>query len=265
MSAKGGTYLGPHLATHGFVVVGIDGQDSEDHYGSWVIDFPLDQIFALEQLASNPLEELDGMLDKDNAGATGYSFGGYNTLALGGARIDPNHYLSKCESAVPGNPLPEAWWIDYACNIEGGWDEFEGNAGQKITTSEDGLWQPLTNSQIRAVAPLVPEGAWLFGERGLAAVDIPVMIVAATKDDINPYKLEAVFLYENLPGAEKSMVSFIDQGHMMLTNDEIAPIINHFLVAFFGYHLQGKEEYNDFITEDFVSRQEGLAWGVFED
>jgi hypothetical protein len=47
LDAQGGTYLGPHLATQGFIVVGIDGQDSENHYGSWVIDFPLDQIFAL--------------------------------------------------------------------------------------------------------------------------------------------------------------------------------------------------------------------------
>lgn len=265
LSAKGGISLGPHLASYGFVVVGVDGQDSEEHYGNWVIDFPLDQVFALEQIALNPLEGLDGMLNTDNTGATGYSFGGYTALALGGARIDPEYHLKKCEAAIPGNPLPEAWWIDYACNIEGGWDEFVNHAGQQITTSDDGLWQPLTDSRIRAVAPLVPEGAWLFGERGLADIDIPVMIIAATKDDINPYQLESVFLYENLPETEKSMISFIDQDHFMLTYDEAAPIIKHFLVAFFGYHLQGIEEYKDFTTEDFVSRQEGLAWGVYKE
>jgi len=265
MSAKGGTYLGPHLATHGFVVIGIDGQDSQDHLGNWLIDYPLDQVFALKQVTSNSVDGLEGMMEADNAGATGYSFGGYNSMVLGGARINPEHYLNKCAEAESDDPFVESWWIDYECNMEGGWDSFVSNAGSQITTSSDGLWQPITDSRIQAVAPLVPEGAWLFGEKGLAEVDMPVMISAAAKDNINPYQLEAVFLYEKLPAADKSMVTFIDQDHMMLTYDESAPIIKHFLVAFFGFHLNGREEYAKYFSEDYISKQEDLAWGVYED
>ena len=42
-----------------------------------------------------------------------------------------------------------------------------------------------TFKRIKAVMPMAPEGAWLFGEDGLAAVDRPALIIAATNHDIN--------------------------------------------------------------------------------
>ena len=262
-SAKVGMYFGPHLASHGFVVVGVDGQDSKDHWGNWLIDYPLDQVFALEQVAKNPPDGLQGMIDTDHAGATGYSFDGYNALALSGARVDPEFYQSQCAVAVPGDPRPEEWYIDYVCNIEGGWDEFVNNAGSQITNSLDGLWQPLTDPRVRASLPMAPEGAWLFGDRGLAAVDRPILIIAATADDINYYDLEAVYIYENLGVTEKSMISFIDQDHMMIMNDEQLKVMKHLAAAFFGYHLQNKQDYEKFFSEEYISRQDDLAWGVY--
>jgi len=72
-SAKSGLIFGPHLATHGFVVAGIDGQDSEDNWGNWLIDFPLDQISTLDQITSHQLDHLEGMIDPNRVGALGYS------------------------------------------------------------------------------------------------------------------------------------------------------------------------------------------------
>jgi predicted dienelactone hydrolase len=42
-----------------------------------------------------------GMVDAEHAGAIGYSFDGYNALALSGARIDPEHYLAQCPNPDP--------------------------------------------------------------------------------------------------------------------------------------------------------------------
>jgi predicted dienelactone hydrolase len=160
--------FGPHLASYGFVMVGINGQDASDHWGRWLLDYPLDIIFALDQIAVSPLEGLDGILDSDHAGAMGYSFDGYNSLALGGARIDPEFYRYQCDNAVAMNPAPPAWWIDYICNMTGGWEEFVTYADTLGVSTADGLWLPMTDERIRAVMPMAPEGAWLFGERGLA-------------------------------------------------------------------------------------------------
>ena len=62
-SAKSGTYFRPHLATHGFVVVGIDRKEPKKHWGRWLIDYSLDQVAAIEYVAKNPVGKLNGMLD----------------------------------------------------------------------------------------------------------------------------------------------------------------------------------------------------------
>ncbi len=53
-----------------------------------MIDQPLDILFALDRVASGPPDGLEGMLDTEHAGVIGYSFDGYNALAMSGARID---------------------------------------------------------------------------------------------------------------------------------------------------------------------------------
>ena len=40
--------------------------------------------------------------------------------------------------------------------------------------------------------------------------------------------------------------------------------IKHFMVAFFGSHLQGHEEYLQYLSEDFVKQSEDLAWGIYQ-
>lgn len=52
--------------------------------------------------------------------------------------------------------------------------------------------------------------------------------------------------------------------HVMIERDEPTLRMKHFAVAFFGYHLQGRQEYADYFSEKFVSKQDGLAWGVYE-
>ena len=54
--------------------------------------------------------------------------------------------------------------------------------GDKIATSENGLWQPLTDGRILAVMPMALSGTWLYGERGLASADRPVLVISPTED-----------------------------------------------------------------------------------
>ena len=71
------------------------------------------------------------------------------------------------------------------------WEKFVSHAGPEITASDDGLWQPMTDRRIRAVKPMAPNGAWLYGERGLSTVDRPVFFINATEDEYFPYYIEA--------------------------------------------------------------------------
>jgi len=255
-STKVAGIFAPYLISHGFTWASVDGIDSYDQMNEEMIDQPLDILFALDQVASSSLEGLEGMIDAEQVGAMGYSFDGYNALALSGARIDPEFYLAQCAT-------PEATKTTYlsafSCDPARNWDEFAAHAGEAITASEDGLWQPMTDERIRAVLPMAGEGWWLFGERGLATVDRPALILVATKDGLYP---ENVQIFEHLGTSEKALISFVGRDHMMVFEQKMVDRMAHFAVAFFGYHLQGRQDLAWYFSPDFVAQHDDLAWGV---
>jgi predicted dienelactone hydrolase len=261
-SAKVGAILAPYLVTHGFVWAGVTRIDTYSEYNAEMIEQPLDILFALDQVAANPPEELEGVIDAEHTGATGYSFDGTNALVLGGTRIDPEFYLAQCASAdATAEAILSLFPSRYQCAVADEWEAFAAHAGEAITTSQDGLWQPMTDARIRAVMPLAGEGWLLFGDKGLAAVGRPTLILVATEDELYA---ENALIYELLGTADKALISFVGQDHMMVYDPEMVARMAHFAVAFFGYHLQGREDLAYYFSEEFVSQFDDLAWGVHE-
>ena len=258
-----------HLASHGFMMVVV--RSPKTIQGEPLGAFPLfdnvqDFLFALEQIGSNPPKGLEGMLDSDHVGVTGYSYGGDIALTIGGARLDPDFYLSQCSQISSIVPEEYQWvYRDYYCFEADNWDDYVTYAGKEITTSEDGLWQPLTDPRIKAIMPMAPTVSWYYGERGLGVVNMPTLLVWGTKDDLSPYLLEAPFTYENLGSKEKLLISFIGRTHMLPQLEDAVFQVKHFTTAFFGYYLQGKEEYAEYFSEDFVSQNKAFHWGVFKE
>ena len=260
-SAKVGSILAPYLVTHGFAWAGVTRIDTYNVWNPQMVDQPLDILFALDQVASNTPEELEGMIDAEHAGATGYSFDGTNALVLGGARIDPEFYLGQCGSAdATAEAILSLFPSEYQCAVASDWDEFAAHAGEAITTSEDGLWRPITDARLRAVMPLAGEGWLLFGDKGLAAVDRPTLLLVATRDELYA---ENALIYGLLGTPDKALISFVGPDHMMIYNPEMVARMAHFATAFFGYHLQGREDLAYYFSEDFVIQHDDLAWGVY--
>jgi predicted dienelactone hydrolase len=259
-STKVATIFAPYLVSHGFAWASVDGIDTYFAFYEGAIDQPLDILFALDQVAANPPEGLEGMIDADRAGAIGYSFDGFNSLAMSGARIDPEYYLSQCPTPDPTTEAVLGELSAFGCGPAGKWDEFTAHVDASITATDDGLWQPLTDPRIRAVMPMACEGWWLFGERGLAAVDRPVLMLDATNDEL--YK-ENSLIYDHLGTPDKALISFVGQDHMMIYDAEMVARMAHFAVAFFGYHLQGRQDLARYFAENFVAKHDDLAWGVY--
>jgi predicted dienelactone hydrolase len=253
-----------HLATHGFVMAIVRFPDYYDYPDFQTVDHPRDFLFVLDQIASQPLEGLDGVIDSDRVGVTGYSGDGFISLALSGMRIDPDVYLSFCERPPATEPPLSEWYIGFWCGLAEKWDEFAAHVGEEMTASDDGLWQPVTDERIRAVLPMAPDGRWLYGEQGLSMADPPIFIIAPTEDEYTPYKIETAYIFEHAGSPERFMVSFIGKTHMMVLEPEVAKRLNHFATAFFGTYLQGKSDYRDYFSEAFVSQFDDLAWGVYE-
>jgi predicted dienelactone hydrolase len=263
---SGDMLFSDHLATHGFVtaIVRFPDLDYGDNWGFGVIEHPQDMVFVLDQLASNPPEGLEGVIDTDHTGVTGYSWDGFFSLALSGVRIDPDYYLAHCEQPPPIEPAQGAeYYLNMTCSLSKQWDEFAAHVGDRITTSNDGLWQPVTDERIRATLPMAADGAWLYGERGLAAVDRPVLMIAPTEDELIPYQVETRFIFENLGSQQKSLISFIGRGHMMVVDVEQIARMKHFATAYFGYYLQGRQDYQELFSEEYISQFKDLAWGLY--
>ena len=259
---KAAKLFAPYLVSHGFVWASVDRIDTYAHVNKETIDQPLDILFTLDQVASSPPEGLEGMIDSEQVGVTGYSFGGYNTLALSGARINPDYHLSQCPGPNATTEEILSNLPTFGCDPADAWDEIAAHAGEAITASDDGLWQAMTDERIHAVIPMAGNGWWLFGEKGLAAVNRPALIIIGTNDESY---LENVLIYEHLGTPDKVLISFIGDAHMVMVMDyDHIARISHFITAFFGYHLQGREDYADYFSEDFVTQYDDLFWGVYE-
>jgi predicted dienelactone hydrolase len=259
-STKVARIFAPYLVSHGFTWASVDRIDTYYQMNERMFEQPLDILFALDQAASSSLEGLEGMIDAEHAGAIGYSFDGYNALALSGARIDPEHYLAQCPNPDTTTEAILSGLSSFNCAPAGAWSEFAAHAGEAITASEDGLWQPMTDERIRAVMPMAGEGWWLFGERGLETVDRPILIIVATQDELYP---ENALIFEHLGTPDKALISFIGPDHMMIYDSEMVARMAHFAVAFFGYHLQSRQDLTWYVSEDFVTQYDDLAWGVY--
>ena len=253
----------PHLISHGYVMAIV--YTPVTSIGRWdydMVDNARDLIFVLDQVATKPPEGLEGVIDTNHVGVAGYSGEGNISFAVSGARVDPEFYLSQCEKVPDLYPTIFYFWMDYACSLTENWDEFALSTGNEVV-GDDGLWPAITDERIRVIVSMAAPSPWLYGERGLATVDRPVLIVSPTKDEDGPHEM-VTDIYEQIGNPKKVMISFIDRGHMMVSTPRDAKTLNHFATAFLGYYLQGRDDYAEYFSEDFVAQFDDLAWGVYE-
>ncbi|NIV35697.1 MAG: hypothetical protein GWN58_41460, partial [Anaerolineae bacterium] len=75
---------------------------------------------------------------------------------------------------------------------------------------------------------------------------------------------ENALIYEHLGTPDKVLISFVGPDHMMVYNREMVARMAHFAVAFFGYHLKGRDDLAYYFSEEFVGQHDDLAWGVYQ-
>ena len=75
---------------------------------------------------------------------------------------------------------------------------------------------------------------------------------------------ENALIFEHLGTSDRSLISFIGITHGGMLNTPYPERMAHFAVAFFGYHLQGREDYAVYFSQEFVGQHDDLAWGVYK-
>ena len=174
--------------------------------------------------------------------------------------INPDHYLSQCLNPDAITRASLEGYSAFDCGPADDWEAFAAPVSNAITNSQEGLWQPITDPRIRAAIPMAAEGWWLFGEQGLAAVDRPILLIVGTDDGLYT---ENVAIFDHLVTPDKILLSFVDQDHMMIYKGYIKARMAHFAAAFFGVHLQGRDELGDFLSEELFDQCSDVAWGVY--
>ncbi|MBN1201342.1 MAG: prolyl oligopeptidase family serine peptidase [Anaerolineae bacterium] len=243
---------GPHLASYGFVVVSADHNDNPP----WpnLIHRPLDILYMLGQFSTLDEGSLTGMMDTNMVGVTGYSSGGTTALMVNGTRVDPVYHVAMCA---------EEELDDWTCHY---WDDIIAYREQYGPVTAGELWPPTADERIRAVVPIAPCYASLYGTRGLATATVPTLLIGNTADTLCDYERDAVFIHEHLGATDNYLLSLIGVDHLQPGEDKnVQAIYNHFTTAFFGYYLQGHEDYADFLTAEYVGQFEDLAWSAVED
>ena len=251
------------LAAKGYVVVAINHQD--DSRVTSAIDRPLDIVFVLDQLTAITEPDLAGFIDSNNAGVLGWSYGAYTALAMTGAQIDPASAQALAADPFTGDVTdPRFFWSDWD------WVDLVTYRAQfSPPLANQGLWPAFHDERIRAVVAASPCFAGYFGEQGLASATVSILLVAGTADQFCPYENNAVFDYSSLGFEERYLLTLIDGDHDSPTNAANTRTLQHITAAFFGYYLQEREEYSQYLTSEYVDNLEtevdlGLVWGIYE-
>ncbi len=215
-------YLGEHLASHGYVVVGIDHADSTtseidftnspfDGFPSTLLNRARDQQFVLDYFTSAK-SDLAKVVDTDLASVIGYSMGGYGAVNTVGGCYNFNQQALQAF----GFPEAAAKALVPVFNI--------CNAGQEQV---DSRW--------KAMVAYAPWGQELNLHK-LDTIHVPSLYVTGSLDDISGYEQGVKKLFEQSAAKETFMLVYENARHNVVPHP--APEIAYATEADLGLYYE---------------------------
>ena len=264
-------YLGEHLASHGYIVAGIDHTDSTNAdvdfanapfagFPSTLLNRSRDQVFTLQSVLSHQM--FNEYADHDNAGLIGYSMGGFGAVNTVGGCYSFNE---KAAAQFTGVTSPEA-----AKKVQALLNTCAG--GKQDSDSVD--------PRFKAIMAIAPWGGQhkLFDEEALALIKTPVLYVAGDHDDISGYQ-GIKWLFEHTgnkdsqlltiknarhniaphPAPPEAFGSEFDIGHYLepaWRTESLYAINEHFSLAFLHCYVKKKPDFCKYLAVYGSSDQE---------
>lgn len=244
-------YLAEHLASHGIAVavpehIGSNGTRFQRYFDGVAappepreaLDRPLDVTFILDQLAQLSLD--DGQMPQlllDQTVVIGQSFGGYTALAVGGAELNVAALQEGCGAGAPQDLLNMSLLLQ--CQL----------------AELDKTPVKLRDERVAAVMAVNPFTSRVFERAGIAAVDVPVMIVAGSADFVVPPVEEQLYPFTWLPKGEHSLALIRNGTHFSVlekpaVDEKALPIASGLL----GSHGEIAQGYLSVLSLAFVRR-----------
>jgi predicted dienelactone hydrolase len=196
------SHLAENIASKGYVVASIDHTDSDytayeanggfslPSFESTLVNRSLDQLFVLDEVArlgATPGSDLEGVIDSDNAALIGYSMGGYGAIVTAGGGLTTEITQSFYS---PGGAL--------AIHEDG-------------SATHDALPDPRIKTAI-AIGPWGRQNGFWDAE-GLAGVQIPMMFIGGSDDQISQYEDGIRRIWEETSSVDRALLTFEDGSH----------------------------------------------------
>lgn len=263
-------YLGEHLASHGYIVAGIDHTDSTNAdvdmekapyagFPSTLLNRARDQQFTLTAITEHP--GFAEYADPGAAGLIGYSMGGYGAVNTVGGCFD---FSDAAVTRLTGlNETAQIEAVKKQLNTCGG--------GHADSSSVDPRWQ--------AMVALAPWGGQfpVFSQSAMAAIDVPSLYIAGEYDDISGY-VGIRWMYESMqtapaylltvhnarhniaphPAPREAMGSELDVGHYLepaWRTQSLNAINEHFTLAMMDCYVKKMPAACDFLNVEGSSAQ----------
>ena len=263
------SYLGRHLASHGFVVINVEhpGSNAEQINALLVgrsadvvpneefIDRPR-QISDLLNYLEREATQYGSLINFAQVGVVGQSFGGYTALALAGASIDFEVLRASC----PPRSLTLNASLLLQCQAE------------QLAESDETTSLSLQAGRIRAAISINPITSVLFGEESMGQVTTPTLMVSSGADTVAPALQEQFvpFTWLNQPerylllmrqGTHFSTIAVTGSEAFDLPNEIIGPdpeLAQAYLaassLAFLTKHLSDDPTYEALLTAEGIAQ-----------
>ncbi len=200
--------LAEHLASRGMVVLAPDHVEYD-----WATD-------VREGVAYRPLEVseaidiaetgiLDDVILLDRVAVVGHSLGGTTALSIGGARLHTAWLTEHC--ATVEDPFTEAYFCTPFLGEE---DDLAALMG--LSEVPEGLWPDLSDPRVDTIVAMAPD-AGMFGEVGLAELEVPTMILAGTGDTGSPWEWGGGLAWDHMSSRTRARVTFDGGEHFLMT------------------------------------------------
>lgn len=255
-----------HLASYGFLVVApqhigsdviylkemFEGLNKNIFDRAEFIDRPKDISFVIDELERRNAKEFQGKLNLKNVGVSGHSFGGYTALAVAGATIDFDYLQESCDHLYSGLNLA----ILLQCRA---------------------LELPRENYNFRdervsAVFAGNPVNRYIFGEKGISQISIPVLMGSGSDDPAAPPAFEQVRSFMWLSSEDKYWALIEGQAHVNFTKidggikealdstlnltfppqDLISAYVKGIALGFFQVHLNNNQDFRPYLQSKYA-------------
>ncbi|MBE9157754.1 alpha/beta hydrolase [Nodosilinea sp. LEGE 06152] len=246
-----------HLASHGIVVVlpqhpGSDAQQVAEFQTGLsanlfevqeFIDRPLDITFVLDQLEQLNPTEFEGRLNLEQVGMGGHSLGGYTALAVAGAELNVDYLQTVCDPPRSSSQNRSFVHLNTSLLLQ----------CQALDLPRQSY--TFRDPRVNSVLLVNPVNSSVFGPEGLAAVTVPVMVIAGSHDPATPAVFEQFRTFPWYTTESRSLALIEGQAHVDLSALDAG--LSHLLASLPGLTLAEPEvidRYLNALSLAFVGR-----------